>query len=199
MMAEDLRFKEIEHKYIVDDRFDVQRFRDTVATLRPARTASIRVRDRYYLTEAGRARRFVIRHRYDAELHHLTVKTLDPDTEVRDEVNLDLGHHAGDQQPQVEAFLGQLGVEWSGTLHKDLEVWDFPDCEVVYYHASTDRRSLRCVEFEATRKDSLTAALETVGKYERATGFDPARRSRRPLLELMFPEIAALLDRAPGR
>jgi AraC-like DNA-binding protein len=81
MMTEDLRFQEIEHKYIVDERFDLQRFRDTVATLRPARTASIRVRDRYYLTEAGRARRFVIRHRYDAELHHLSVKTLDADTE----------------------------------------------------------------------------------------------------------------------
>ena len=194
MTAEDLRFTEIEHKYIVDERFDVQRFRDVVSMLRPTRTASIRVRDRYYLTETGRSRRFVIRHRYDAELHHLTIKTLDADTEVRVEVNLDLGHHAGDQQAQVEAFLNQLGVAWSGTLHKDLEVWDFPDCEVVYYRAATDRRSVRCVEFEATRKDSLTAALATVEHYERATGFDRAHRSRRPLLEIMFPEVTELLD-----
>src|SRR3977135_2227891 len=98
MTAEDLRFKEIEHKYIVDEGVDVQRFRDRVASLCPTRTGSIRVRDRYYLTEAGRARRFVIRHRYDTELHHLTVKTLDADTEVRVEVNLDLGHHAGNHQ-----------------------------------------------------------------------------------------------------
>ena len=41
MTAEDLRFKEIEHKYLLDERFDIQRFRDVVATLRPARTFSI--------------------------------------------------------------------------------------------------------------------------------------------------------------
>jgi hypothetical protein len=196
MMAEDLRFNEVEHKYIVDERFDVQRFRGVVATLCPTRMASIRVRDRYYLTEASRARRFVIRHRYDGELQHLTVKTLDADTEVRVEVNLDLGHHAGDQHAQVDAFLSQLGVEWSGTLHKELEVWDFADCEVVYYQASSARRSVACVEFEATRKDSLTAALAIVEKYERATGFDRAQRSHRPLLEIMFPEVVALLARA---
>ena len=193
MTAEELRFTEIEHKYLVDERFDLQRFRDLVATLRPVRTFSIRVRDRYFLTEVGRARRFLIRHRYDSELHQLTVKTLQPDTEARVEVNLDLGHHAGDQQAQVDAFLDQLGVEWRGTLHKDLDVWDFPDCEVVYYRASTDRRSARCVEFEATRKDSLEAALAVVEKYERATGFDRADRTRRPLIEIMFPDVIALL------
>jgi hypothetical protein len=194
MTAEDLRFKEIEHKYIVEEGFDVQRFRDRVATLSPTRTGSIRVRDRYYLTETGRARRFVIRHRFDAELHHLTVKTLGADTEVRVEVNLDLGHHAGDQQAQVEAFMAQLGVAWSGTLHKDLDVWDFPDCEVVYYHASTADRSVCCIEFEATRKGSVADALATVEKYERATGFDGTQRSRRPLLAILFPDVAELLD-----
>ena len=145
------------------------------------------MRDRYFLTEVGRRRRFLIRHRYDEKLHHLTVKTLDADTEVRVEVNLDLGHHAGDQQAQVDAFVGQLGVAWAGTLHKDLEVWDFPDCEVVYYQASTDGHSVRCVEFEATRKESLAAALAIVERYERATGFDRADRTRRPLIEIMFP------------
>lgn len=194
MTAEDLRFKEIEHKYLVDEGFDVGRFREMVATLGPTRTNSIRVWDTYYLTEAGRARRFVIRHRYDTELHHLTIKTLDADTEVRVEVNLDLGHHAGTQQVQVEAFVRQLGVVWIGTLHKDLEVWDFADCEVVDHRAATDSRSVRCVEFEATRKDSLTEALATVERYEHATGFDGAHRSRRPLLEILFPDVTELLD-----
>src|SRR3954452_10875940 len=118
MTLEDLRFAEIEHKFIVDDASDVERFRHLVGALGPTRTMSVRVRDRYYLTAAGRARRFVIRHRFDAELQHLTVKTLEADTEVRVEVNLDLGHQAGDQEAQVDAFLGQLGVEWTGTLHK---------------------------------------------------------------------------------
>jgi len=52
---------------------------------------------------------------------------------------------------------------------------------------------LRCVEFEATRKDSLEAALAVVEKYERATGFDSADRTRRPLIEIMFPDVIALL------
>ena len=193
MTDEDLRFKEIEHKYVVDERFDERRFRGAVAALGPIRSFAIRVRDRYFLTEAGRRRRFLIRHRYDEKLHHLTVKTLDADTEVRVEVNLDLGHHAGDQQAQVDAFVGQLGIAWAGTIHKDLDVWDFPDCEVVYYQASTDKRSVRCVEFEATRKESLAGALAIVERYERATGFDRADRTRRPLVEIMFPDIMDLL------
>jgi len=190
----DLRFSEVEHKYIVDDGFDLPRFHETVQALGPIRTASLRVQDRYYLTEAGRKRRVVIRHRYDAELHHLTVKSLHADTEVRVEVNLDLGHHAGDQQAQVDAFVSQLGIVWSGRIEKALEVWDFPDCEVVYYHASTGGRSVRCVEFEAVRKSSLPDALALVEKYERATGFNGVHRSRQPLLEILFPGVTELLD-----
>ena len=191
MTTENLRFKEIEHKYVVDEHFDVQRFRDVLATLNPTRTNRVRVHDRYFLTEGGRDRHFVIRHRYDPELHHLTLKTLEADPEVRVEVNLDLGHHAGDQRAEVDAFLQGLGITWSGSLHKDLEVWYFPDSEVVYYEASTGARSVHCVEFEATRKDSLDAALATVRKYERLTGFDRAARSRQSLLQILFPEFAA--------
>jgi hypothetical protein len=160
----------------------------------------VQVRDDYFLTEGGRNRRFVIRHRYDAELHQLSVKTLEADTEVRGEVNLDLGHHAGDQRAQVDAFLDQLGVTWRGTIHKDLTVWYFPDSEVVYYQASTESRSVRCVEFEATRKDSLADALATLRRYERLTGFDGAVRSRLSLLQILYPEVTelALLPRQPA-
>jgi adenylate cyclase class IV len=186
---EGLPFTEIEHKYVVDERFDLKRFKDVLSTLNPIRTTTVRVRDRYYLTEGGRDRRFVIRHRYDSELHQLTLKAIESDTEVRTEVNLDLGHHAGDQSAAVEAFLDRLGIAWSGTLYKDLEAWVLPDCEVVYYEASTERLKVRCVEFEALRKESLEDALATLSKYERATGFDGARRSRRSLLELLFPEV----------
>ena len=189
----DLRFKEIEHKYIVDEQFDLPRFREAVAALGPIRTNAISVRDRYYLTTGGGEGRFLIRHRYDAELHHLTVKSLAADPEVRVEVNLDLGHHAGTQDAQVDAFMHQLGVVWSGTLHKELEVWYFPDCEVVHYQASTPSRSVRCVEFEATIKHSLAEALATVGRFERATGFEGASRSRRSLPQILFPDLAEML------
>lgn len=193
-MTEDLRFTEIEHKYVVDERFDLQRFRDVLGRMNPTRTTVVRVRDRYYLTEGSRGRRFVIRHRYDADLHHLTLKTLEADTEVRAEINLDLGHHAGDQQAQVEAFLDRLGVVWSGTVHKDVEVWNFPDSEVVCYQASTGSGSVRCVEFEAKSARSMEAALATLRTYECATGFDVGQRSRLSLLQLLFPEVGALLS-----
>lgn len=188
-----LQFKEIEHKYVVDEHFDLLRFRQAVEALGPIRTGTIGVEDRYFLTEGGRARRFLMRHRYDAELHHLTIKSLEADTEVRVEVNLDLGHQAGQQASQVDAFMNLLGVVWSGTLHKDLEVWYFPDCEVVYYQASTPSRSVRCVEFEARRKDSLEEALATVERFERATGFSGAARSRLSLPQILFPDLDEML------
>ena len=127
MPVEHLRFKEIEHKYVVGEEFDLDRFRQSVSALQPARSGTVRVRDRYYLTERGRSRRFLFRHRFDTELHHLTIKALEQDPEVRVEVNLDLGHHVGSQERQVEAFVSQLGVVWAGTLHKALEVWYFAD------------------------------------------------------------------------
>ena len=184
-----LRFMEIEHKFVVDDQFDLPRFREAVAKCGPIRTSTVSVVDRYFLTEGGRARRYLLRHRYDAELHHLTIKTLGSDAQVRLEVNLDLGHHAGPQSAQVDAFMEQLGVTWRGTLNKELEVWYFPDCEVVYYEASTAARSVRCVEFEATRKDSLEEALATIERFERATGFGDDVRSRLSLPQMLFPEM----------
>ncbi len=189
-----LRFKEIEHKFVVDDGFDLPGFRQVVAALGPTRTSTVSVHDRYFLTEGGSARRFLIRHRYDAELHHLTIKSLEADSEVRTEVNLDLGHHAGSQAAQVDAFIGHLGVIWRGALQKELEVWYFPECEVVFYEASTASRSICCVEFEATRKDSLPEALATLERFESATGFDGASRTRESLPQLLFPDLAALIS-----
>ena len=177
MTAEELRFKEIEHKYIVDERFDLQRFRDVVATLRPARTFSIRVRDRYY-PDRGRPcpafrdpaplrRRAAPADREDARAptprsasRSISISDITPATSRR----------------RSTRFSASWASSGSGTLHKDLEVWDFPDCEVVHYQASTDRRSVRCVEFEATRKDSLDGGACDVEKYERATGFDARRQ-----------------------
>ena len=193
MRTEDLGFKEIEHKFVLDAAFDLQRFREALTTLGPVRTGAFHAHDCYYLIDGGIERRFVIRHRFDAELHHLTIKSIETDTEVRDEINLDLGHHAGDQAALVDAFMTRMGVQWSGTLHKDVEVWYFPDCEVVYYVASTDSRTVRCVEFEATRRDSLADALEIVEKFERATGCDGLIRSRLSLPQLLFPELSEKL------
>ena len=68
MSSEGLHFTEIEHKFVVDEGFDLPRFREQLASLGPTRTGVVRVRDRYFLTEGGRARRVLFRHRFDAEL-----------------------------------------------------------------------------------------------------------------------------------
>jgi adenylate cyclase class IV len=186
---EHLQFKEVEHKFVVDADFDLASFDATLQAMQPTRTNTVSVLDTYYLLSGEYAQPFAIRHRYDEELHHLTIKSFGTDTEVRQEVNIDLGHHAGDQRAQVEAFVDQLGVRWSGSLRKDLSVWYFPDAEVVHYVASSEARTVHCVEFEATLKPSLAEALSTVHHYERATGFDESERSNLSLLQLIFPDI----------
>ena len=198
-MSSDLRFTEIEHKFVLGDDFDPTRLGDALESLQPTRKNALRVRDRYFLTEAGRRGRFIIRHRYDRELHHLTLKSLAEDTEVRAEINLDLGHHAGDQAAAVDAFVDRLAVTWRGVIDKDLTVWYFPDVEVAHYRASTGTHSVQCVEFEATQKRSVADALRAVQRYERAAGFGDAPRSRRSLPQILFPELAAALEEIAGR
>ena len=182
-----MRFTEIEHKFVLDDGFDLPAFRAALGALAPARTDTLRVRDRYFLTGDGRARHYILRHRFDHELHQLTIKSLASDPEVRDEINLDLGHHKGDQAAQVDAFAARMGVVWRDELQKALEVWYFDDCEVVYYAASSGDRTVHCVEFEAIQQTSVPDALAVIARYERATGFDPATRSRQSLVDLLFP------------
>jgi hypothetical protein len=183
-----MRFTEIEHKFVVGAAFDLAGFGRALDAMGPLRHSVIRVRDRYFLTEDGRRRQYVIRHRCDHEIHQLTLKSVETDPAVRDEISLDLGHHAGDQAAQVDAFVGRMGVSWSGELQKDLRVWYFPDCEVVHYVASGGAREVRCVEFEATQKTSVPDALAVLDRYERALGFDPSARSRDSLVHLVFPD-----------
>ncbi len=50
-----MRFTEIEHKFVVDDTFDLAGFERALEALRPSRRASVQVRDRYFLTRDGGA------------------------------------------------------------------------------------------------------------------------------------------------
>lgn len=184
-----MRFKEVEHKFAVEPSFDLSRFRATIGTLRPVprRTFALRVLDRYFLTGHGREHRYVIRHRHDDELHHLTVKALERDPEVRDEINLDLGQHAGNQEAAVDAFVARLGAVWQGDVVKDIEVWEFADCEVVHYRAVGGGREVHCVEFEAKHAASVDEAVGVLARYELATGFGSASRTMASLVDLLFP------------
>ena len=63
---------------------------------------------------------------------------------------------------------------------------------------TTDSRSVRCVEFEAKGTDSLEEALATLERFERATGFAEASRSRLSLPQILFPDLAETLVRRAG-
>lgn len=183
----EIEHQEIEHKFLVAENFDRQGFRRTLEAMGPSRRVALVVRDTYFLL-AGEPR-LVYRHRFDEELQELTVKSLGDDAAVRLEINLDLGHHRGDQLATSRAFLAAQGIAWEDTVHKDIEVFHFADCEVVYYRAWTADRTLHCVEFEAIHKPNLDEAFTVLDRYQRATGFDKVRREPRSLPQLIFPEV----------
>lgn len=183
-----MRFTEVEHKFVVPPEFDLDAFRRSLELVGHSRHFRVLVRDRYYLTNDGVRGRYILRHRHDRVLQQLTIKSLEADAAIRDEINLDLGHHAGDQADVAEAFARRMGLMWSGTIIKDLNVWEFCDCEVVHYAASAGARKVDCVEFEAIDQTSLETALAVLARYERATGFEGAVRETQPLFELLFSE-----------
>ena len=189
-------FREIEHKFVVGDGFDREGFRRRVRALDPRRTTELTVRDVYYLTRHPPG--FIYRHRYDRELQHLSVKSLEADSEVRTEVNLDLGQHRGDQQAAVEAFLATLDVAWRGVVEKDIEVFYFPDCEIVYYRAAADGEAVCCVELEAVGATSVDEALAVLAAYEERIAFADRERTTKPVVELLYPRLADRL-RPSGR
>lgn len=206
-MRAPMRFKEVEHKFLVDEVFDgfsLEGFRARVLGLGPERSSQVEVADTYYVPRHRPG--VILRHRFDAELQDLTLKSRDGgDTESRTEVTLKLEHAAGDQQAGVrallDALLGADGVLWQGALHKRLQAFYFPDCEIVYYEARSEGAEavVRCVEFEARGAQDLDEALRTLGRYEEQTGFAGRPRSKRSLFDLLLaPQMAAAVGE-PGR
>lgn len=179
-----LEHVEIEHKFLIDRSFDLAGFKSRAKALGPERTSAVDVRDTYYVIRGMPGH--VLRHRKDNEIQQLSVKSVAQDNERRLEVNLDLDQAAGDQLAAVEAFLGPMGILWSGVIEKKIDVFYFPDCEVVHYSASSGDRSVACIEFEAKDNVSEEAALETISRYESAFGFSGPDRCHESLFEIMF-------------
>jgi hypothetical protein len=192
---------EIEHKFVVEkDDFDLAAFRRAALGLSPGplRTGESRVQDTYFVI--ARHDQLIFRHRHDAERQELTLKSRGGDTEVRLEVNMRLDQGAGNQVAQVAAFLRPFGISWQGTLIKDIQVFYYSDCEVVYYTARAGDRELRCVELEATHDGDLAAAQKTLAHYEAQLGFAAHPRAQESLFELLLlPQMNAALGRPPQR
>jgi CYTH domain-containing protein len=188
--------REIEHKFLVGPEFDRGDFARRVQRLGPQRSTLVHGEDTYYVTALQPDA--VFRHRIDAERQELTIKGRGgADSEVRLEVNLRLAQDAGNQRDAVTAFLGPFQIRWQGGLHKDIDVYYFPDCEIVYYTAYALARPehvVHCIEFEATGGGNLAAARATLAAYEARLGMDPAARTQQSLFDLLLlPQMNAAL------
>lgn len=177
-------FKEIEHKFVVEKGFDRKEFFKALEVLSPTRTSEVQVEDTYFVLKDNFS--YVFRHRFDAEIQQLTVKSVEPTSEVRTEINLNLTLAPGNQLSHARAFLETFGVSWSQSLHKDVAVAYFPDCEIVHYRARCGRREVECVEFEAIGADSLAAARNVLESYESKLGFTNRPRETKTLFELLL-------------
>jgi len=172
---------EIEHKFLVGDGFDCEGWVVACQALGPDREKQVRVLDTYYVPVNEKA--WIYRHRYDEEIHQLTVKSRGGDTEVRTEINLDLS--GNDQAAKVSAFMATLQIEERHEVVKQIHVFDFPDCEIVHYVAKCGSRVASCVEFEAIGATSVEGALAVLQHYESALGFDPMKRTKINLFDLL--------------
>ncbi|MGB1076552.1 MAG: CYTH domain-containing protein [Flavobacteriales bacterium] len=179
------QFQEIEHKFIVSDAFNADVFDAACRDLKPKHDKSLRVRDTYYVLENRSD--VVLRHRLDAEIQQLTLKTREVDSEVRVEVNLALDNGI-DQTDAVQNLLKHMGVAATYDIEKDIQVFEFDDCEIVRYRASHAGREVFCVEFEAVGCANVEVALSVLHGYETQLGFDSDARTPVNLLDLLVPE-----------
>ena len=106
------------------------------------------------------------------------------DNEVRTEINLELGA-ARSQADAVKAWMGVIGALPGYGIVKQIRVFDFPDCEVVYYEANHKALRVCCVEFEAKYAASEEEGLATLQRYEQQFGFVAERREKVNLFDLL--------------
>ncbi|MBC7660179.1 MAG: hypothetical protein H7249_10770 [Chitinophagaceae bacterium] len=185
--VESTRFLEIEHKFIVTEDFDVPGFFARVRAQHPQKEYETRVADTYYLLKA--VPHLVYRHRFDGLIQHLTAKSVSSqDSETRTEINLELNVPVGDQGEAIAAFLTPFGIEWSGSLQKDVQVFYFDNVEIVYYRATFGERIVTCIELEARFPDSINSARNVLENWELRLGLVPSKRSHLSLLHLLVLE-----------
>jgi adenylate cyclase class IV len=181
---------EIEHKFVVDASFDRQALMQKVRSLSPNEESHAQVQERYFLTHL--TPQVIYRHRYDEKNQDLTYKSYgQSDIEVRREVRIALDLSVGSQVEQVAAFLQPLSIRWQSSLRKELWVFSFADCEIVYYEAKSEHKTVCCVELEAIHPANVDAALATLSSYEKQLGFDASARSRSSLFDLLFADSLA--------
>lgn len=175
-------FKEFEVKYLLDETFDAESFFNTLRALGSPIEKHLDVTDTYF-TMADRPD-FIYRHRHDEEIQQLTVKSYGGDTRNRVEVNLAL-ENPESQKDAILTFLRSFGEPREYGIFKRVDIFDFPDCEIVHYRASSGDKTARCVEFEAVGVDTWEEARAVIERYAAATGFQRRERCEIALFDLL--------------
>lgn len=176
-------FKEFEHKYLLDEDFDPAPVFERLRALGTGEEKQLSVTDVYYQSNVLPG--FIFRHRKDEEIQQLTVKSYGGDTRERTEVNLHLKNDFA-QFDGVEAFLSTIGTFQKFNIRKEIIVIDFPDCECVYYKASSNNKIVFCMEFEAIGTDNLDGAMAIIERYEAIAGFESSQRCHISLFDILF-------------
>lgn len=167
----------------MDEQVDVGKVFEKLRALGKGKEKHLTVDDVYFRNE--HFPNYVFRHRKDEEIQQLSVKSYGGDTRERTEINLNLKNDRT-QHDAVATFLGIFGSFQKYVIKKEIKVIDFPDCECVYYKASSADKSVCCMEFEALGTTDLSEALRIINKYESVAGFDPEERCRISLFEILF-------------
>jgi predicted adenylyl cyclase CyaB len=179
---------EIEHKFVVEEDFDVNSFFKNVRSLSCDKEFSTEVTDTYYFNRANRD--FVLRHRKDDRIEQLSYKSTGTDAEIRTELNLNLA--MGKNSVEIIAqFCQRMGLNESAPLKKSVRVFEFSDVEIVHYVASLGQVKVRCVEFESTKHSSPEMAKQNIRNYEAQLGFDAQKRESRSLFDLLVLPLVA--------
>ena len=183
---------EIEHKYLVDPRlWPKDEFESKLQSFGASRIYTISVEDTYFGFK--NLKHHIFRHRFDAEIQQITVKSAGVANDVRLEINLDLDQKKGSQLTKIQDFFGVFGEFWQGKISKQVLVGYFPDCEIVRYDAkmTDDRNSdkqVTCIEFEATNYKTESEAFEIIERYANKFGLKSKEREKQSLFELLLYE-----------
>lgn len=182
IMSSEAKFKEFEHKYLLAGTESVESIFESLRSVSGGKEKALEVTDTYFY--AGTSPKFVYRHRRDREIQQLSVKSLGSDARERTEINLHFLND-DDQFEAVVRFMSTLGEFRKLSIHKSIQVIDFPDCECVYYEATNGSKTVRCFEFEALGAENLDQALHIISRYEKLAGFTPDNRCHQSLFELL--------------
>lgn len=182
VMSSEAKFKEFEHKYLLDGSESVESIFEALRSVSGGKEKALEVTDTYFYE--GASPKFVYRHRRDREIQQLSVKSLGKDARERTEINLNFLNNA-DQYEAVVRFMATLGEFQKLSIRKSIQVIDFPDCECVYYEATNGTKTVKCFEFEALGAKNLDQALHIISRYETLAGFTPDSRCHQSLFELL--------------